>query len=53
MGWLLWSFSRWNAVLEGRVLGYSALSSLEPELNGIESFTLLLGHREVPRLVYL
>lgn len=43
--------SRWNAVLEGRVLGYSALSSLEPELNGIESFPWLMEHHEVPKLL--
>lgn len=33
-------------MLEGTVLGPLALSSLEPELNGIESFMILMGHCE-------
>lgn len=43
--------SRWNAALEGGVLGYWALSGLEPELNGSESSPALTGRGEVPALV--
>lgn len=40
-------------MLEGTVLGSLALGSPETELNGIESFTILMGHCESLNLCVL